>query len=167
MRYYPLFSLYSRKKKIDFFLESIPKSSAILEIGCGDGWLKTYCAKNGYRAYVSLDYRPPADITGDIRQWQKLGLQENFFDIIIAFEVIEHVDCFQACHRLLKPGGQLMITTVLPYMDWLSKFLESIGLCQKRTSPHTNLVYLKDIPYFSKKDISIVYGIAQWAVFTK
>jgi len=167
MRYYPLVSLYSRRKKIDFFLKKIPKDSCILDIGCGEGWVKSYCSGNGFSSYVGLDDVHPADIKGDIRHWQELGLREGFFDVIIAFEVIEHVDCLQACYRLLKPGGKLLITTALPHMDWLSRTFERIGLCQKRSSPHANLIYLKDAPYFKKKEVSIVFWVAQWAVFTK
>lgn len=43
------------------------------------------------------------------------GLEDNSFDIIISFQVIEHIKddkrFLQEIHRVLKPGGQAIITT--------------------------------------------------------
>jgi 2-polyprenyl-3-methyl-5-hydroxy-6-metoxy-1,4-benzoquinol methylase len=43
-----------------------------------------------------------------------LALHPESFDVIIAFELIEHVDCFQEFYDLLKPGGLLMLTSSGP-----------------------------------------------------
>ena len=52
------------------------------------------------------------------------------------------VDVFKDFYELLKDDGVLMITTRVPHMDWILKFLETIRLNQKRTSAHCNLIYL-------------------------
>jgi len=163
----PLLSLYARQKKINYFLTRIPKYYRILEIGCGDGWVRKYLEKNGWKNYVGLDIVPPADIIGDIRDWKLLGIKDGSFDIIIAFEVMEHIGCFKECYEILKPDGQLMLTTPLPHMDWIMKILEWLNLNQKRTSPHEHLVYLKDVPYFEKKECKVVAFLSQWGTFTK
>lgn len=163
----PLLSRIARKKKIDFFFSRIPKDSRILEVGCGDGWAGEYLRRNGWHGYVGLDIKPPADIVGDILRWKELGLEEGSFDVIIAFEVVEHVDCFAACHALLKPGGKLMVTTPLPRADRVLRMLERCGLSQKRTTPHDHLVDLKQVPYFREKEIRIVGLLSQWAVLTR
>ena len=143
----PLLSDISRRKKIQYFLSKIPKDQRILEIGCGDGWVGRYLRENGWQHYVGLDVTPPADIVGDIHDYESLGIEEESFDVIIAFEVVEHVDCFRQCYEILNPGGQLMLTTPLPHMDWLLKVLEWLGLNQKRMSPHDHLVCLRDVSY--------------------
>ena len=163
----PLLSRYARKRKIQYFLNRIPRQAEILEIGGGTGWVSDYLRANGWKHYQGIDIVPPADIVGDIKNWKQLGLKEKSFDVIIAFEVVEHVDCFKECFDLLKPGGMLMLTSPLPHMDWIMRLLELIGLNQKRTSPHNNLVYFKDVQYFQDKNIKIVGFLSQWAIFTK
>lgn len=101
----PLLSQYARKKKIEYFLKRIPKQARVLEIGSGSGWVGNYLKQNGWSNYVGIDVVPPADIVGDIRDWKSLRLGEQSFDVIIAFEVIEHIDCFKECYELLKPRG--------------------------------------------------------------
>ena len=163
----PLLSEYARKKKIDYFFQQIPKDSAMLEIGSGGGWVGDYLKKNGWTNYFGIDLAPPADVIGDIRDWQSLGLKPQSYDVIIGFEVVEHVECFKECYDLLKPGGELMLTSPLPHLDWVARTLEIIGLSQKRTSPHDYLVYFDQIPYFQKRNIK-TFGLAsQWGIFTK
>jgi 2-polyprenyl-3-methyl-5-hydroxy-6-metoxy-1,4-benzoquinol methylase len=163
----PLLSEYAQSKKIDYFLKEIPKQAKILEIGSGSGWVGEYLKQNGYKNYVGMDLEPPADVVGDIRSWRNLGLEEQSFDVIVAFEVVEHVDCFKECYELLKPGGKLMLTSPVPHMDWAMQMLESAGLNQKRTSPHDHLIYFEEVPYFKDKDIKTVGFLSQWGIFTK
>ena len=163
----PLLSDYARDRKIRYFLDPIPKDARILEIGCGSGWVGQHLKAGGWKQYVGMDLVPPADVVGDIKQWRRLGLKPASFDVIIAFEVVEHVDCFQECHDLLKPGGRLLITTPLPRMDWAMRALERFGLNQKRSSPHDHLVVLSDVPRFPRKQVRVVAGLAQWGILEK
>lgn len=163
----PLFAKLLQKMKSKYFLKQMSIDNKILEIGCGNGWVKKYCVNNGYKNYMGIDINPPADIVGDIRNWENLGLQKGSFDTIIAFEVLEHVDCLGECYELLKPGGKLMITSPMPHMDWLLKIFEKIGFVQKRTSPHIHLIYFRNINIFSKKIIKNIAFVSQWGIFTK
>ncbi len=163
----PLLSDIAQRKKINFFLKDIAKDAHILEVGSGSGWVGEYFRKNGYGHYTGLDIVPPAGIVGDINQWRSLGLQPNSFDVIIAFEVVEHVDLLQSCYDLLKPGGRLMMTSPVPYMDFVMKTLEVLGLNQKRTSPHSNLTSFSSIVQFPEKYIRTIAFLSQWGVFTK
>lgn len=163
----PLLSDIARRKKVAFFFRDLPKSAHVLEIGCGSGWVGEYLRTGGWRNYVGLDIVPPADVVGDVRDWAALGLRPESFDAVVAFEVVEHVDCFRACHDLLKPGGRMLITTPVPHRDWVMKVLESCGLNQKRTSPHDHLVYLEKVPLFGEKRVRTVAGLSQWGVFVK
>ncbi len=163
----PILSKYARKKKIDYFLKDIPPQSKILEVGCADGWVSNYFREEANKHYIGMDVFAPADIIGNILDWKNLGIERESFDVIVAFEVIEHVDCFREFFDLLKPGGLLMLTSPVPHMDWLCKLLEVIGLNQKRTSEHSHLIYFKDIPFFETLEIKTVGLMAQWGKFRK
>ncbi len=96
-----------------------------------------------------------------------MGIKPESFDVIMAFELIEHVDCTQEFFDILRHGGLLMLTSPVPHMDWLCQAFESVGLNQKRTSPHGNLVYFKELKLFQPVEIKIVGGMAQWGTFRK
>ena len=163
----PLLSDIAQRRKIDFFLEPIPRHAAILEIGCGSKWVGDYLRQAGYTGYVGNDLFPPADIVGDIREWRALGLTAASFDVIIAFEVVEHVDLFAEAYDLLRPGGKLLLTSPVPEMDWAMKLLEAAGLNQKRTSPHDHLIDFRTIPAFEAIEIRRVAGLSQWGILVK
>jgi 2-polyprenyl-3-methyl-5-hydroxy-6-metoxy-1,4-benzoquinol methylase len=163
----PLLSNYARKRKIRYFIDPLPKSAKILEVGCAGGWLGRHLRTHGWNNYLGLDLVPPADFVGDIRNWKRLGLSEASFDAIVAFEVVEHVDCFEECYKLARPGGLLLLTTPVPCMDWFLWCLERLGLNQRRTSPHSNLCSLKKVRGFEPVSIQIVAGLSQWAVFRR
>jgi 2-polyprenyl-3-methyl-5-hydroxy-6-metoxy-1,4-benzoquinol methylase len=163
----PLISKYVRGKKLDYFLGHLPRDAAILEIGCADGWFGAAARARGWTNLTGMDLHPPADIVGDIRQWRALGLEPASFDAIVALEVVEHVECFQECWDLLRPGGVLMLTTPVPHMDWACRLLEALGLNQRRTSPHDHLVYFRDIPLFTPVETRVRGLIAQWGIFRK
>ena len=163
----PVLSKYAQKQKIKYFINGIPKDLKILEVGCGDSWLGNYLKNNGWLNYVGLDLTPPADIVGNILNWRELGIKKESVEVIIAFEIVEHINCFQEFFDILTPGGLLMLTSPVPHMDWLCKLLEIIGLNQKRTSPHSHLIYFKDIPYFIPIEIRTIGFISQWGKFRK
>lgn len=158
---------YARKKKIEYFLKGLPKDWHILEVGCATGWLGDHLRRQGYANYIGLDLVPPADILGNILDWERLGLKRASFDVVIAFEVVEHVDCFRELYEVLKPGGLLFLTSPVPHMDWFCRILESVGLNQKRTSRHSNLTYFRDIPLFKPVEVRTVGLAAQWGKFRK
>ncbi len=163
----PWVSAYARRRKIRYFFPRIPKQDRILEVGCGAGWVGEYLKSHGWTNYVGLSLEPPADIVGDIRHGRQLGLAPESFDTIIAFEVIEHVDCLRECHALLRPGGRLMLTTPVPRTDGVLKLLEALGLNQKRTSPHDHLIHLRHVPDFACQDVRTIGFLSQWGILTK
>src|SRR5579859_202299 len=144
----PLFSDIARKRKCTYFLDPIPKNARILEIGSGGGWVGKYLREGGWTNYTGMDLFSPADVVGDIKEWKSLGFEAGSFDVIIAFEVIEHVELIRETSDLLKPGGLLMLTSPVPHMDWVMKIFEIVGFNQKRTSAHSNLVYFPRLPLY-------------------
>jgi cyclopropane fatty-acyl-phospholipid synthase-like methyltransferase len=141
--------------------------SDVLEVGSGEGWFRRAVEASLRVNYTTLDIDAPADIQGDIRDWREHGLQPSTFDTIVAFEIVEHTDCFKESYQLLKDGGHLLVTTPMPHADWFLRILEALHLTQKRTSPHSNLVYLKNIHGLRIESIRRPFGLGQWAVFRK
>jgi 2-polyprenyl-3-methyl-5-hydroxy-6-metoxy-1,4-benzoquinol methylase len=162
-----LLSDYARRKRIELLLAAIPRDARILEVGAGDGAVGRWLRENGWSRYTGLDVRPPADVVGSITDWRALGLRPESFDAIIAFEVLEHVPCHRECLDLLRPGGELILTTPVPHLDWLCKLMESAGISQRRTSPHNHLVYVEDIPGFEPVASFRFMLTGQWARLRK
>jgi predicted SAM-dependent methyltransferase len=162
-----LLTEYARRERIERLLAGIPAGARILEIGCGERWVGEYLRNSGHHDYRGLDLQPPADIVGSIRDWRQLGLQAASFDTILAFEVLEHVPCYQECFDLLRPGGTLRLTTPVPHWDWACRILEAVGINQRRTSPHEHLIYVEDMPLFDVVENYRFMVIGQWAILRK
>ncbi len=96
----------------------------VVDVGCGDGALAGWLAKAGARI---TGIEPEADGRRLAREmFKKRGLFGDFiasagdlnperFDIAVCSDVIEHVEdpraLLKEIHRLLKPGGRLVVTT--------------------------------------------------------
>jgi Methyltransferase domain len=157
-------SWLARWGKLRYFLPRIDVNAQVLDIGCADNWFKRAAAEKGITGVTGLDLRPPADIVGDVMKWQELGLQPHSFDVIVAFEVFEHGPFAETAWDLLRPDGQLMLTTPLPQMDGACKVLERLHMLQQRTSPHSHLCDVRKLSSFEVVDRRIKAGISQWGV---
>ena len=160
----PRISEIAREKKLQFFFGQMRRDAKILDVGCADGWAEKWARERGWTDITGLDLMPPADVVGDIREWKNLGLEAHSFDAILAFEVLEHGDFAAPLHDLLRPDGRLMATTPVPHMDWLCQAGEAAGLLQRRTSPHTHLIDLRQLPRFKAVEHQVKGLVSQWGV---
>jgi 2-polyprenyl-3-methyl-5-hydroxy-6-metoxy-1,4-benzoquinol methylase len=140
----PLISEISKRRKLTLLKRHLSLGAVILEVGAGSAWFSQQLRKSGYNV-TTLDLLSPANIVGDINQWKQLGIRKNSFDVVIALEVIEHIDCLTALRSVCKIGGLILLSSPHPSYDWIMKILEHLNLTQKRTSPHINLTDFKDI----------------------
>jgi SAM-dependent methyltransferase len=163
----PILSNISRTLKKHYFLDEVRPTDRVLEIGCGDGWVARYLRSRGVADFVDIDTTPAAAIIGDIREWKSLGLESGSFDVVVAFEVLEHVDCMDDCFALLKPGGKLLVTSPYPPADRILERLERWHLNQPRTSPHDNLTYFKSTPQFAIERMWRPLWMSQWCIFRR
>jgi 2-polyprenyl-3-methyl-5-hydroxy-6-metoxy-1,4-benzoquinol methylase len=167
VRSVPILSSISRRLKKWYFLDTVSTDDAVLEIGCGDGWVGRYLGRRGVNRVASIDTNPPATIVGDIREWRKLGVERGSFDVIVAFEVLEHVDCMDDCFALLKPGGRLLVTSPYPPADRFLEKLERWKLNQPRTSPHDHLMYFEETAQFQIAKMWRPLFMSQWVIFRR
>lgn len=93
----------------------------VLELGCGEGYGMELLSPH-VETYLAVDKKRPAQVTFNNKVLFKhchlpllAGIEDNSFDTIICFQVIEHIEndslLLQEIKRVLKPGGSLFLTT--------------------------------------------------------
>jgi ubiquinone/menaquinone biosynthesis C-methylase UbiE len=100
-------------------------SGNLLEIGCGTGRGVAVLAPS-ISNYTGVDKNEPlmTKLASEYPNFKFIdmflpplkGLADNTFDYIVTFQVIEHIEddneFIKEAHRVLKPGGKLVLTTV-------------------------------------------------------
>ena len=133
----------SRTRAIQSLLgQSLPKNHAleILDVGCGAGNMIHHLSRYGRVRGLEVDPRPvkEARLRGyqvDLQDaTQPYPFDEATFDLVTAFDVIEHVDddraILQEAYRTLKPGGHIAIT--VPALMWLWSHNDEINAHKRR-----------------------------------
>jgi 2-polyprenyl-3-methyl-5-hydroxy-6-metoxy-1,4-benzoquinol methylase len=146
--------------KFDFLLPELARGNRVLDLGCGGMWLTRMLRRRGFDC-IGIDLYPPADIVGNIkdRRFPTAG-----FDVVVALEMLEHEDCTEEIRRILRPSGKLVVSTPSPRWDWLLWLGEHVGVCQPRSSPHSNLFWLNELPFRLIRRSSLL-GLVQLGVY--
>ncbi len=117
-------SLFSTR----FISDAEVANANILDIGCGYGWLEVDLAKRGCKKVIGMEHEEEGLITAkkyicnksilfDTGSAIALPYENNCFDTVISFEVIEHIPknteekMFSEIHRVLKNNGKFYIST--------------------------------------------------------
>lgn len=121
--------LYGRRLVLDellIILERLPKGSKILDVGCGTAHLTNWIKEKGFDVYgiepsnVMYNYAKSNFPEIEIKQAisSEIPYPDNYFDLIVAFEVLRYLDktenrkTFKEFHRVLKIDGKFFITQV-------------------------------------------------------
>jgi 2-polyprenyl-3-methyl-5-hydroxy-6-metoxy-1,4-benzoquinol methylase len=151
---------FADRRKLGFLLPELEVGDRILDLGCGGMWLTKLLRHQGFDC-TGIDLYPPADIVSNIKNHQ---FPPATFDVVIALEMLEHEDCTGEIRRILRPGGKLVVSTPSPRWDWLLWIGEHLGICQSRSSPHSNLFWLANLPFRLVRS-ELFFGVVQLGVY--
>lgn len=103
-------------------IKQYKNGTCLLDIGCGEGFFLFNASKAGYTAKgieLSQDAvayaRREFGLDVEAKPLEEMQLPENYFDVVTVWQVLEHVPfplmILKEVHRVLNPGGMLVITT--------------------------------------------------------
>lgn len=148
----------------------------ILDAGCGPGNMLDRLSKFGVVFGSDLSFHALSFCRGRgyhklfISELQNCPLASESFDIVVAVDVIEHIDAHEcACrevHRILKPGGLFVLTVPAFMFLWgehdelyfhkrryrvkqLRKILENIGFSVKKLS-YIEMIFFLPLLFFRR-----------------
>ncbi|PIN96077.1 hypothetical protein COU39_02655 [Candidatus Micrarchaeota archaeon CG10_big_fil_rev_8_21_14_0_10_60_32] len=142
------------------------KGKRVLDVGCWTGEYTAEIARKSKGEVIGVDVLPSAvakarkrqpRLRFEVRDVLRKPFPPNSFDCITFLEVIEHVDnpagYLRAFHRMLKPGGILVISTPnagsyfgpLRYFRSLDGKIRDIEREKQNTGTHLDHVYSWDL----------------------
>ncbi len=138
------------RKRLHLVAKEISSDMAVLDLGCGVGWLVNVLRNSGFNI-VGVDLNLPAGSETSYllrRSAYETGFDDDMFDCVICLEVIEHLEpkVYSEIKRILKKGGKLIITTPKRRWNWLIELLSSLRLSDPLVTHHINLVDPDEIP---------------------
>ena len=121
--------LYGRNmvlEELELLLNTIPKGSKILDVGCGTAHLTNWIKEKGFNVYglepsqKMLEHAasnfPEIEIKEGISS--DMPYPENYFDLVVSFEVMRYLDkneniaTYKEIYRVLKNKGSFFVTQV-------------------------------------------------------
>ncbi len=125
-----------RTEQLFVFANSMPHSSRILNLGCGDGKFSKFLGAHGFLNIVDADIsilllRMNKGNKKVLADAEMLSFKEKVFDAVIMTDVIEHLRdrkrVMAETFRVLKNEGMVFITYPNPLWVPIFNFLGSIG----------------------------------------
>ncbi|MFH0889588.1 MAG: methyltransferase domain-containing protein [Candidatus Aenigmatarchaeota archaeon] len=124
------------------------KGKIVLNVGSSWGNFNKYLkSTNRLRTIVGVDVCGNPDIEHDLNVFP-YPIKDKNFDTVVAGDIIEHLlhphSFFHECHRILKPGGRLILTTSNATSLY---YIMNPNTCGFGKNPH---VYAWTIPMLEK-----------------
>ncbi len=144
--------------------EKFRKTNNLLDVGAGNGFFLEIAKARGWNVYgteltnQSVEVGERKDINMRKGCLHNVGFEENQFDVITSFEVIEHVNnpqkLIKEMHRVLRVGGKVYITT--PNFNALLRY--------RLKSKYDVIEYPNHLCYFTKKTLRKAFSDAGFGV---
>ena len=131
-----------RAQRANKLIPSDLRSGRILDIGCGS--FPYFLAHTAFAEKFAIDQIPLPQQTAselkiesftlDLEIEPRLPFEDNYFEAVTLLAVVEHLDpalmakLFKEIYRVLKPNGQVILTTPAAWSDGLLKFMAQVGL---------------------------------------
>lgn len=131
-----------RAQRANKLIPSSLRSGRILDIGCGS--YPYFLAHTSFAEKFAIDQIPLPQQTAaelriesftlDLEVKPRLPFEDNFFEAVTLLAVVEHLDpahmaaLFKEIYRVLKPSGQVILTTPAAWSDGLLKFMARVNL---------------------------------------
>ena len=155
------------------------RSQRILDVGAGEGYFCKLAVEDGREIeacdYSAEQFRMPSVPFHRADLAQGIPLPDNAYDVVVAIEVIEHMeDHFRFVRellRVLKPGGMLIITTpnVVSLSSRIHFLLYGYNDCAPRPldpakpdqhNQHINAIALPQMLYLVERYGGVVESVA-------
>ena len=133
---------YLRTQCADRLIPPDLRSGRILDIGCGS--YPYFLAHTSFQEKFAVDQLPMSEeiatqnriefYTLNLNAEPSLPFEDKFFSVVTLLAVVEHLNpnsmalLFKESHRILKPGGMVILTTPAAWSDGLLKFMARINL---------------------------------------
>jgi len=142
-----------------------------LEIGCGDGMTSYYLKDNGFDSYccdinpARLDKRAKNSVQFHTYSAEKLGYNDNYFDLVFSYNSFEH---FLNPEQVLSEMSRITKTNGYIYLDFGPLYESPWGLHAYRhiTVPYCQFLFSEyDMNNCLKKDkLSDLIHVNKWSI---
>jgi SAM-dependent methyltransferase len=136
-----------------------------------------------YSGFVNSDYFPIPDLKGGefhkkirFEDLQNLSFDDNFFDILLTQDVLEHVEkpdlAFKEIYRVLKPNGVHIFTVPIGEFKKTFSYFDNEGnLVQEKVEYHVDPLRFEGAKVFTQFGIDIIdimkkYGFSSFFYYT-
>ena len=158
------------KVKAPWILSRIQKSSLILDVGCGAGFLTNELALAGHKVtgvdmsesslQVAAQYDQTKTVTYKLANAYELPFSDESFDVLCAMDFLEHVEdpakAIQEFARVLKPGGKFFYHTFnRNFVAWLV-IIKLVEWLIPKTPKHMHVLRL----FIKPKELKIYCELA-------
>jgi len=139
-------------EELEAVLKDIPKGARVLDIGCGTGHLTNWIKSKGYTVFgleasenmIQYAVKNFPDIPFKKGISSELPYENDYFDLIVAVEVLRYLDdaenlaTYKEFHRVLKKGGKIFVTHVNLFASDGYYFFHKLKdlICKVRNTPH-------------------------------
>jgi ubiquinone/menaquinone biosynthesis C-methylase UbiE len=141
----PILEPILRRFRLARVVPYIPKDAILLDIGCGSEAVFLQHMASQIKQGFGVDFKANPFETDNIRVLRlklsgQLPFQDNSFDVVTMLAVLEHIEheasILQEIHRVLVPGGKLILTVpsvwAQPVLEFLAYRLKIVSEAEIR-----------------------------------